>query len=69
MRNAHEIEEGLDEYVVECKIEEAQAILDELAMEIADPCCRDCGYLDHLLVEQREWRRKLEAMPRLLDRD
>lgn len=62
MKNAHEIEDGIDEYDAECKIGEIRAILAEISAEIDDPCCEDCGYLDHLLVERKTYSRYLEKL-------
>ena len=56
-----EIAEGLADYDLERQEADAREQLLRWAVRVADPCCRECGYLAYARQELRAARRRAAA--------
>jgi hypothetical protein len=56
-----EIVEGLADYALEREEADAREEMIRWAVRVADPCCRDCGYLRYARQEHRAARKRARA--------
>lgn len=57
MNRQQALAEGLEDHLADQAIADAFKALVDLTVEIMDPCCRDCGWLDWAKQERREMHR------------
>ena len=57
----NDIMEGLADYVLEREEADAREDMIRWAVKVADPCCRDCGYLTYARQELRAARERAQA--------
>jgi hypothetical protein len=60
-----ETEQQLDEYTVERELDELRSVIVSVYVDMLDPCCRDCGYLDWLKYEATVLRKRERLLKRL----
>lgn len=57
----NEIAEGLADYELDREEADARADMLRWAVAVADPCCRDCGYLTYAREQLGDARRRARA--------
>jgi hypothetical protein len=58
----NEITEGLADYALEREEADARADMIRWVVAVADPCCRDCGYLTYAKENLRAARKRARAL-------